>query len=321
MAERRTQSASLGSQPFASVRSSYKSLASIPKTTTKETAVTDKESSELVREFAKLKSGYIKQKKTETSSSTSTLVSEPLIDAQQSSRIERLHNVFKSVHQNFKTLESTAQYLTQNKPNPEYEIARWELISLAYCVELCVKYEESFLARGKQLVETSPNILTRLQAESDDPTSPHQLILLPPKHICEETNKWIWDSANNPAILVFPTEQVLNDSNLSMLSEHGEVFAELWKAYKNPDEDTQTESLHELLESLTTPPDHALPPIPVRCAILNRLVALRMDLVALDSKRNSPRSFSARIGLGRVQMDGYFPSLFGSVCDVFMERG
>ncbi|KAI9344869.1 hypothetical protein BDR26DRAFT_856873 [Obelidium mucronatum] len=268
-----------------SLRSKYKYLGGIPRrksagpiSSTDYTGISD---AELVEQFSVLKTANSKKKtiKSETSaSSTTTLYQEPIpLNSQQTSRVERLRNIFKNVHQGFKTMKTAVNYFTNDKANPEYEILRWELISLAFCVELCVKYEEEFLARGKKLVETSPEILTRLQKESQEPTLPHQIILLPAKQICPTTSQWIWEpSTSAPNILVFPQETIASDPNLTMLSEHGEVFAELWKAYKNPDSNAKAESIHLILESLTMPPvEHdSDDQISIQRAILNRLMAL-----------------------------------------------
>ncbi|KAI8610290.1 hypothetical protein BC830DRAFT_1172829 [Chytriomyces sp. MP71] len=198
---------------------------------------------------------------------------------QQKSRIERLHQIFQAVHQSFKTLSTTLGYFLRSS-QPEVNIVRWELISLAYTVQLCVKYEESIIAQGKNLLENTPDILSRLTSEATEPTIPsntHTVLLLPAHKICEASGHWIWQPTLPPRILLFPTDQIASDPDLAMLAEHGEVFAELWKAYKSLDTLTRLASLHALLESLTIPPAECLPSVGERCAMLKKIVTLVMN--------------------------------------------
>ncbi|KAJ3121286.1 Glutaredoxin 3 [Physocladia obscura] len=219
-----------------------------------------------------------------TSSSSEIKIS---LDSQQHARVERLHSIFKSVHKNFKSLEIAIQFLTlQNYP--EYEILRWELISLAYTVELCVAYEKEFLKRGQALAESKPEIQMRLQQESSKSDiinsqveqQQHAIIVLPPHSICPKTNMWTWEISppTPPRVLVFPQDIVSASPDLLMLSEHGEVFAELWKAYKRSNADLdEAENLHSLIEALTLPPEFSLPPSAERYEILSRIVSLSKD--------------------------------------------
>ncbi|KAJ3252198.1 hypothetical protein HDU77_005276 [Chytriomyces hyalinus] len=195
------------------------------------------------------------------------------LDEQQISRIHRLQKIFGSVHQSFKTRETALAYFTKNKPHPEYDIIKWELISLAYCVELCVKYEEHVLTQGRKLLETAPDILTRLSAESE--TDQMHVIVLPARNVCTESGQLQWLAVDaDPRILVVPKAAIENETNLRILSEHGEVFAELWKMYRDGGAEDRLESIHGMLESLTLPPVEALPPVKQRCAILKRLMTL-----------------------------------------------
>ncbi|KAJ3229773.1 hypothetical protein HDU81_005007 [Chytriomyces hyalinus] len=198
------------------------------------------------------------------------------LDDQQISRIYRLQKIFSTVHQSFKTRETALTYFTKNKLHPEYDIIKWELISLAYCVELCVKYEQHVLTQGRKVLEAVPDILTRLSEESDDAEDQMHVIVLPARQVCKETGQLQWLAGGDaaPRILVVPKQAIENETNLRILSEHGEVFAELWKMYRDVGAEDRLKSIHGMLESLTLPPVEVLPPVKQRCAILKRLMTL-----------------------------------------------
>ncbi|KAJ3207026.1 hypothetical protein HDU82_004118 [Entophlyctis luteolus] len=196
---------------------------------------------------------------------------------QESARIRRLQKMFEGIHDAFKSLESATDFLSRTS-NADIDLTRWELISLAYTVELCVLYERSFLKRGRELVKKSPQILTRLQQEpGSNENLQQQIILLPPHAIDSHTGRWEWleSPPTPPQILVFPCTLVSQNSDLVMLSEQGEVFAELWKVFKSQEDLCERlERLHALLEALTLPPPSFCLSTTAKSEVLTRIITI-----------------------------------------------
>ncbi|KAI9325926.1 hypothetical protein DFJ73DRAFT_910506 [Zopfochytrium polystomum] len=127
---------------------------------------------------------------------------------QQKQRVQRLQHIFRKLHPAFSTVDA-AQHFFASSPtknassDPELELTRWELVSLAFTAELCVRYEEEFLERGRNLGATGAAWVRYVESgsggrggdsskESDGP--PSKLIILPGRRADPATGVWLWTS-------------------------------------------------------------------------------------------------------------------------------
>ncbi|KAJ3322881.1 hypothetical protein HDU76_013786 [Blyttiomyces sp. JEL0837] len=120
--------------------------------------------------------------------------------------------------------------------------------------------------------------------------------------------------------LLVPESDIQNNPTLSILCDHGEIFAELWKAYNNiPSPDIET--LHNILESITTPPRLYIPSINERRLTLDRYLHISVDDFDNSSGGvGDDRIRGNRIGGGQERMirDLFTTDRFGGQTDVWI---
>ncbi|KAJ3100253.1 hypothetical protein HDU97_002389 [Phlyctochytrium planicorne] len=86
------------------------------------------------------------------------------LSEQQLCRVQRLVSIFHGVDAIFDSTESAIQYFSDPSKGPhhEFNILKWELVSLCFVAELCISYEEAAISTGKRLVKQNPALLERL---------------------------------------------------------------------------------------------------------------------------------------------------------------
>jgi hypothetical protein len=130
---------------------------------------------------------------------------------------------------------------------------------------------------GNRIVKDRPDVMKRVNKEENGEGkqgSGTRLLILPDRYFDESTSKWVWKMNSTPAqtstsnstkqsssastiatrSLLIPESDIASNPQLSLLCTHGEIFADLWTAYKNPDKHIGAETMHHILESLSLPP-------------------------------------------------------------------
>ncbi|KAJ3144600.1 hypothetical protein HK101_002648, partial [Irineochytrium annulatum] len=143
----------------------------------------------------------------------------------QRPRIGRLQKMFRKTHPTFRTLAHAISHFT-SQPSLELDLLRWELVSLAYTAEMCVRYERAAIQAGKRLVEANPGLLQRLGGDAEGKA----LVMLPARdEMDDEVGTWKWKvvspGGSDEVVVDEEDEEDVEDASCERLSSSGSTVS------------------------------------------------------------------------------------------------